>query len=303
MIRCGWIPDPADFAGDGRPEFTLAAKPAYTQAHGPILLQDANNCVAFFLAGGMRDRMAMQGTVNPRLPSHRWIYWWARKLGGEETVDNGSQPSLAVEGVNTYGWCAIEHFDSTHGVFTEPGPEAARYAFDQRGKVKIHRLYGLDDIKLAIAHDLGVGVALQVDKSFEHLAAGAVWNGIAGAAVGGHMFRLVGYDDAKRAFVIMNSWGDTWADGGFGLIGYEAATNGESYAIDWVPSPTEDNPLGGSLCAQSTSSPRSSASCSGTSSRDATTLLLRCPTRQTVAARALAWRPSAAKAGSPLRLA
>ena len=32
---------------------------------------------------------------------------------------------------------------------------------------------------------------------------------------------VVGYDDAKQAFRIQNSWGRTWGDGGYGWFSYE----------------------------------------------------------------------------------
>ena len=300
----GWIPDPDDFAGDGRPVFTFgpSSLPAsHTQDHGGILLQSNNDCVSLYLSTGIRDRMLMQGTLQPRMPSRRWIYWWTRKLTGDEANDAGSQPGTAVEAVNTFGWCAEEHFDYSHDVFTEPGAEAARFAYDQRGKVKIHPLAGFDDLRLALAHDLGVGIALQVDKPFEKLAAGEIWNGLTSQAVGGHMFRLIGYDDAKQAFVIMNSWGESWADKGLGLIGYEAASQAEKYAIDWVASPSEDNPLGGALCACSGLPLPSPASCSAPSSKAVSTRRRRCPIGPIALGRATGSRTSVAKAASPRR--
>ena len=32
---------------------------------------------------------------------------------------------------------------------------------------------------------------------------------------------VVGYDDAKQAFRIQNSWGRSWGDGGYGWFSYE----------------------------------------------------------------------------------
>ena len=278
----GWIPDPDDFAGDGRPAFSFgldALAPAYTQEHGGLVLQSNNDCVACSLATGMRDRMLLQKTLQPRLPSRRWIYYWTRKLAGDEANDNGSQPGLAGEAVNTFGWCAEEHFSyNDHDVFTEPGAEAARFAYDQRGKVKLHTLYGYQDMKLALAHDLAVTIACQVDEVFEHLPDGAAWNGMSGPSKGGHMFRLIGYDDQRQAFTVMNTWGNTWSSGGFGLIGYEAANGSDSkLAIDWVASPSEDNPLGGALCACSGLPLPSPESCSAPSCKAASTRRRRCP--------------------------
>jgi len=39
--------------------------------------------------------------------------------------------------------------------------------------------------------------------------------------LGGHAMIAVGYDDAKQAFRIQNSWGRNWADGGYGWFSYE----------------------------------------------------------------------------------
>ena len=36
-----------------------------------------------------------------------------------------------------------------------------------------------------------------------------------------HYIALLGYDDARRAFLFVNSWGDKWGSGGFGWLPYE----------------------------------------------------------------------------------
>ncbi|MEG1808824.1 MAG: C1 family peptidase, partial [Oscillospiraceae bacterium] len=51
--------------------------------------------------------------------------------------------------------------------------------------------------------------------------------------LGGHALLIVGYDDAKRWFVIRNSWGRKWGDKGYGYMPYEYVERG--YAFDfWV---------------------------------------------------------------------
>ncbi|AKU14839.1 C1 family peptidase [Luteipulveratus mongoliensis] len=47
-----------------------------------------------------------------------------------------------------------------------------------------------------------------------------VYKHVTGAEEGGHCVAIVGYDDAKRAWIIKNSWGTGWGMGGFGYIGY-----------------------------------------------------------------------------------
>lgn len=42
---------------------------------------------------------------------------------------------------------------------------------------------------------------------------------------GSHCVTLIGWDDSKNAFKIMNSWGTTWGDGGYGWIDYDWFAN------------------------------------------------------------------------------
>lgn len=37
---------------------------------------------------------------------------------------------------------------------------------------------------------------------------------------GWHALLIVGFDDARKAWIVKNSWGSAWGDNGFGLIGY-----------------------------------------------------------------------------------
>jgi hypothetical protein len=52
-------------------------------------------------------------------------------------------------------------------------------------------------------------------------------NDLYGAGVGGHAMTIVGYDDAKAAFRIVNSWGADWGDEGYAWIDYDLMTDPE----------------------------------------------------------------------------
>ena len=46
-----------------------------------------------------------------------------------------------------------------------------------------------------------------------------------------HAVALVGYDDDAEAFVLLNSWGTRWADGGFGTLSYEFVARWARYGV------------------------------------------------------------------------
>lgn len=51
---------------------------------------------------------------------------------------------------------------------------------------------------------------------------------------GGHCYCVVGYDDSKNAFLVMNSWGTNWGTNGFGWVSYSIMTKvwSEAYILN-----------------------------------------------------------------------
>jgi C1A family cysteine protease len=43
--------------------------------------------------------------------------------------------------------------------------------------------------------------------------------------LGGHELCLIGFDDSKELFIVMNSWGSSWGDKGFCYIPYSYLLN------------------------------------------------------------------------------
>ena len=64
----------------------------------------------------------------------------------------------------------------------------------------------------------------QVDNAIFGYQPGTVWN-YTGPNIGGHAMVVVGYDDAKEAFKVRNSWGADWGDQGYLWIGYQTFMN------------------------------------------------------------------------------
>jgi hypothetical protein len=79
-----------------------------------------------------------------------------------------------------------------------------------------------DTIKKALAAGLVVPFGVQLPEGFTTLhgaPAKQVYKGAGQCAnskhCGGHAMVIVGYDDARNAFRVLNSWGTDWGDGGY----------------------------------------------------------------------------------------
>lgn len=110
-------------------------------------------------------------------------------------------------------------------------------------------------VKKAIAEKQPVVIAMHVFPSFHNCK--DVWDGNTSGISGYHAMCVVAYDDNKYggSFLIQNSWGESWGNGGFIWIKYKdfCQTVDQAYtgSLPFIPSPViKKNILGGSLSLQ-----------------------------------------------------
>ena len=73
-------------------------------------------------------------------------------------------------------------------------------------------------------------VSITVDNNFKNAKAGYIWKTY-GTAYGSHAFIIIGWDDSKHAYKIMNSWGTSWGDAGFLWVDYGIISNKSFYYV------------------------------------------------------------------------
>lgn len=81
------------------------------------------------------------------------------------------------------------------------------------------------DVKSHIASGFPVVIGMMVDEGFERLRGSSIYRGRSGNELGGHAMVVTGYDDARQAFKVLNSWGTDWGENGYGWISYSAFKN------------------------------------------------------------------------------
>jgi hypothetical protein len=95
----------------------------------------------------------------------------------------------------------------------------------------------IEQIKMTLVQNRPVVVGLAIKQNFTELTRGTkFWWPNAGNtnSAGGHALCVVGYDDGKGAFEIMNSWGSRWGNGGYIWIKYKDFAAHCKYALDIV---------------------------------------------------------------------
>jgi hypothetical protein len=98
------------------------------------------------------------------------------------------------------------------------------------------------EIKAQLAAGFPVLIGVMTDDIFLNLAKDQIWKS-SGNPSGPHAVVLVGYDDAKQAFRLINSWGKSWGAEGYGLIDYEHFRRVTREAYIMASFPREDRPV------------------------------------------------------------
>jgi len=75
-------------------------------------------------------------------------------------------------------------------------------------------------IKQALIEHGPLTICIWVYKDFMYYT-GGVYEHRWGRLDGGHLVTLTGYDDSREAWLVKNSWGKSWGDGGWFWMGYD----------------------------------------------------------------------------------
>lgn len=189
----------------------------------PILNQgNCGSCVAFAAVGVLETQMNISSllpNLNIRLsPSHLFScgggaceYGWmpeqaARQLMKSGVTDEACMPYLSGatgQDVACNSACA-DVSQRTYKISNYTSPTSY--------------MKNVDAVKKALQRG-PLMTSLSVYADFMSYA-GGVYKHTTGEYLGGHAISIIGYDDATQSFIIRNSWGEDWGEGGFGHVAY-----------------------------------------------------------------------------------
>ena len=181
-----------------------------------------------------------------RIPSPAYIYDSTRRFA--RSCDSGSRISDALNLLKDGAVSLAEYPYNEDVCWGRPQAQiiarASRFTIAEWRVVDTHRL---DQVKGELAGGHPVVIGMRPNRGFHQLRGWKVWRaGIPESDDGHHAVTVVGYSEQGQYFVVMNSWGPGWGDGGFGRIGYETfhkrVRRGFSMRIEAEPTPPEPEP-------------------------------------------------------------
>lgn len=115
-------------------------------------------------------------------------------------------------------------------------------------------------VKSQLSSNFPIVILMPIDTGFSNLRYNEIYNGPNGQNEGFHAMVVVGYDDSRSAYKLLNSWGTNWGTNGYAWISYSAFRNlvTEAYTaqdiviqnldgINTDPSPSNNIPQPNSL--------------------------------------------------------
>ena len=154
---------------------------------------------------------------------------------------------LLDQGVSSWAQMPYHPSDDRTQPSAAARAEAANYRIADWGTVMrtTHTVF-VQEIKRHLASGEPVVIGVPVYPDFVDLSeSNPVYDDDGGSYSGAHAIVIVGYDDTRSAFKIVNSWGADWGIGGYGWIDYDASKSliWEAYVTgDVVASPDDERP-------------------------------------------------------------
>ena len=193
---------------------------------------DLGSCTGNSIAGAVQYKRR-EANKPDWTPSRLGIYFGERSIEGTTGQDAGAAIRDGMKVVNNQGTASEEMWPYDTKQFTVKPPKSY-YVEAAKNKVLVYEAVDnvqLDQCKSAIVDHGNLVLGFTVYESFE--GADVAKTGITPmpgkdeSALGGHAVCAVGYDDTKEWFIVRNSWGLGWGDGGYFYLGYSYVTNAD----------------------------------------------------------------------------
>lgn len=225
----GYIPDLADHRDlqltVAEPAKGLPASMDLRPGMPPVYDQEAcGSCTGNAIAGAIQYEQIRQG-LKDFTPSRLFIYYCERKIEGTIKSDSGAQIRDGIKVIATIG--APPETDWAYDIkkFTKKPPVKAFQDAALDTAVKYQRVVQtIPAIKSCIASGLPIVFGFTVYESFEsdEVAKTGILNMPTPGekVVGGHAVVACGYDDARQAVLVRNSWAADWGMEGYFWMPY-----------------------------------------------------------------------------------
>ena len=142
-------------------------------------------------------------------------------------IDDGSSISVAMQLLRDKGCCTLADMPYNDKDYkTQPTSAQFTTAYPHRSE-SYGSLSGTNDLKYSIYNTGGAVIGLPLYPDFYTISPNnQIYDVINGDMTGWHAVCLVGYDDDKKAFKFVNSWGTNWGLSGYGWIAYSLIDDG-----------------------------------------------------------------------------
>ena len=186
-----------------------------------------SSCTAWAVGYALRSyyegkRQQWNFTSDNQLISPAYIYNHLHNYSGD--CSEGTPISYALDLLKTQGAPTLDAFPYADDNCTlKPAPAVMGAASQFRIRSwKALDPKKIDDAKGQLQLGNPVVFGMEISADFEQWKGDAIYDDTTSARIGGHAMVIVGYSEAKQAFKIINSWGTSWGDKGFGWISYRA---------------------------------------------------------------------------------
>ncbi|MDE3058467.1 MAG: C1 family peptidase [Bacteroidota bacterium] len=181
------------------------------------------SCTANALAGALEFLERKDGVHFADL-SRLFIYYNERVIEHTVHYDSGAQLRDGIKTLTKLGVCPEKEWSYNIAKFSVK-PTAKCYKDALQHKItSYHRILTLEDMRMCLADGFPFVFGFTVYESFE--SQNVARTGIVAMpkpderAIGGHAVIAVGYDNTQQRFIVRNSWGKGWGQGGYFTIPY-----------------------------------------------------------------------------------
>jgi len=239
--KYGWRPDKPDFRdhvlhfGALGPSI-LPTVDLRETGHLPSVYDQGQlgSCTGNGTAAAVEYAIKAQGK-HDYTPSRLFIYYNERVIEGTVDQDAGAEIRDGIKVVANTGVCDENLWPYDISKFTVK-PSDVAYTDAKKGIIKQYARVpvALHNIQNVLSHKIPIVFGCTLYDSFESDAVAQTgivpMPSVSENTVGGHCMLIVGY--TKDHFIVRNSWGTGWGDGGYCYMPFDYLTN-QSLADDF----------------------------------------------------------------------